>query len=232
MAAVAAQPVFRLLGAKDLGVTEDYHTAKMPAVNVVAARRAACLAPARWRTHRRAQLEVLHSLGRQVPAPHRSGGASMKILLCGLAIAAADAGTGRPAGAAIGQQLPAGPRTTAREDQAGAHRHLFRGRLHHAAMGRHGLSPTAGKLEAELLRLERGRLRLGRGPGREHPLAPGERRTGWRQSEGDRAAGRHQQRRQQSASGRRRRGRRRRDQGSAGGRARDAVQGSGRGRSS
>jgi hypothetical protein len=34
MAAVAAQPVFRLLGAKDLGVKEDYHTARMPAVNV------------------------------------------------------------------------------------------------------------------------------------------------------------------------------------------------------
>ena len=34
MAAVASEPVFRLLGAKDLGVTEDYHTAKMPAVNV------------------------------------------------------------------------------------------------------------------------------------------------------------------------------------------------------
>jgi hypothetical protein len=34
MATVAAEPVFRLLGAKDLGVTEDYHTAKMPAVNV------------------------------------------------------------------------------------------------------------------------------------------------------------------------------------------------------
>jgi hypothetical protein len=34
MAAVAAEPVFRLLGAKGLGVTEDYHTAKMPAVNV------------------------------------------------------------------------------------------------------------------------------------------------------------------------------------------------------
>ncbi len=30
---VAAQPVFRLLGAKDLGVAEDYHTAKMPPVN-------------------------------------------------------------------------------------------------------------------------------------------------------------------------------------------------------
>jgi hypothetical protein len=33
MAAVAAEPVFRLLGAKDLGVTEDYRAAKMPPVN-------------------------------------------------------------------------------------------------------------------------------------------------------------------------------------------------------
>jgi hypothetical protein len=33
MAAVAAEPVFRLLGAKDLGVKEDYRTAKMPPVN-------------------------------------------------------------------------------------------------------------------------------------------------------------------------------------------------------
>ena len=32
-AAVAAQPVFRLLGKKDLGVTSDYRTAKMPPVN-------------------------------------------------------------------------------------------------------------------------------------------------------------------------------------------------------
>jgi hypothetical protein len=34
MAAIAAQPVFRLLGAKDLGRTDDYHTEKMPEVNV------------------------------------------------------------------------------------------------------------------------------------------------------------------------------------------------------
>jgi hypothetical protein len=34
MAAVAAGPVFRLLGARDLGVTEDYRTAQKPAVNV------------------------------------------------------------------------------------------------------------------------------------------------------------------------------------------------------
>ena len=34
MAAVAAGPVFRLLGAKDLGTSDDYNTEKMPAVNV------------------------------------------------------------------------------------------------------------------------------------------------------------------------------------------------------
>jgi lysophospholipase L1-like esterase len=34
MAAIAAGPVFRLLGAKDLGRSEDYKTEKMPAVNV------------------------------------------------------------------------------------------------------------------------------------------------------------------------------------------------------
>jgi hypothetical protein len=34
MAAVAAQPVYQLLGAKTLGVSSDYHTEKMPAVNV------------------------------------------------------------------------------------------------------------------------------------------------------------------------------------------------------
>lgn len=33
MATVAAGPVFRLLGAQDLGVNEDYHNAKMPPVN-------------------------------------------------------------------------------------------------------------------------------------------------------------------------------------------------------
>jgi hypothetical protein len=34
MAAIAAQPVFRLLGARDLGRTDDYQTEKMPEVNV------------------------------------------------------------------------------------------------------------------------------------------------------------------------------------------------------
>ncbi len=34
MASIAAQPVFRLLGVRDLGRSDDYHTEKMPAVNV------------------------------------------------------------------------------------------------------------------------------------------------------------------------------------------------------
>ena len=34
MAAIAAGPVFRLLGARDLGRSDDYATEKMPAVNV------------------------------------------------------------------------------------------------------------------------------------------------------------------------------------------------------
>jgi len=33
MATVGAGPVFRLLGARDLGVKEDYRTAQMPPVN-------------------------------------------------------------------------------------------------------------------------------------------------------------------------------------------------------
>jgi hypothetical protein len=33
MATIAAGPVFRLLGARDLGVSDDYHTAKMPPIN-------------------------------------------------------------------------------------------------------------------------------------------------------------------------------------------------------
>jgi hypothetical protein len=34
MATVAAGPVFRLLGARDLGTSDDYHKEKMPPVNV------------------------------------------------------------------------------------------------------------------------------------------------------------------------------------------------------
>ena len=83
MAAVAAQPVFRLLGAKDLGVSDDYKTEKMPAVNV-----GLLDGQLAWRQHDgghtdASELEVLHSVGRQVPparAPRRprSGAAPTK----------------------------------------------------------------------------------------------------------------------------------------------------------
>ena len=87
MAAVAAQPVFRLLGAKDLGVTEDYHTAKMPAVNV-----GLLDGQLAWRQHDGGHTDgpnwkyfipwadkFLHHAER--------GGASVKLCLCGLASA-------------------------------------------------------------------------------------------------------------------------------------------------
>ena len=95
MAAVAAEPVFRLLGAKDLGVTDDYHTAKMPARQCRPAGRPAGLAAARRRPHRRAQLEVLHPLGGQIPQARarasRNEAAGWRRLAVGRACSAAQA---------------------------------------------------------------------------------------------------------------------------------------------
>ena len=76
MAAVAAGPVFRLLGAKDLGISDDYRVEKMPPVNTGAARRPARLAAARRRPHRRPELEVLHPVGRQVDPTHSAARAA------------------------------------------------------------------------------------------------------------------------------------------------------------
>ena len=70
MAAVAAQPVFRLLGAKDLGVSDDYNEGEDAGGERQHARRSARLASARRRPHRRSELEVLHSVGGQVPQAH------------------------------------------------------------------------------------------------------------------------------------------------------------------
>src|SRR6266496_221533 len=83
MAAVAAQPVFRLLGAKDLGRTDDYKTEKMPPVNA-----ALTTGQLAWRQHagvgnaagaaRRRQLGA----GAQGPA-RQSGGRRHRRLLRG-----------------------------------------------------------------------------------------------------------------------------------------------------
>ena len=63
MATVAAGPVFRLLGAKDIGVTDDYRTAKMPPVNT-----GLLDGELAWRQHDgghddRSELELLHRRG-------------------------------------------------------------------------------------------------------------------------------------------------------------------------
>ena len=73
MAAIAAQPVFRLLGAKDLGRSDDYKTEKMPAVNV-----SLLDGQLAWRQHDGghtdgAELEVLHPVGGQVPRARVTG---------------------------------------------------------------------------------------------------------------------------------------------------------------
>ena len=65
MAAVAAGPVFRLLGAKDLGTSDNYQTEKMPAVNV-----SMLDGQLAWRQHDGGhtdgpELEILYSVGGQ-----------------------------------------------------------------------------------------------------------------------------------------------------------------------
>jgi hypothetical protein len=69
MAAVAAGPVFRLPGAKDLGTSDDHHTEKT-ARQCGPARWPTRLASARRRTYRRSELAILHSVGRQVLRAH------------------------------------------------------------------------------------------------------------------------------------------------------------------
>ena len=73
MAAIAAQPVFRLLGAKDLGTSRRLQDGEDAGGQRRPARRPARLAAARRRPHRRPELEVLHPVGRQVPRAWATG---------------------------------------------------------------------------------------------------------------------------------------------------------------
>ena len=69
MASLAAQPAWRLLGAKDLGVDRALAHRADARRQPEPARRRSRVAPARRRPHRRAQLEALHRMGRQVVSP-------------------------------------------------------------------------------------------------------------------------------------------------------------------
>ena len=73
MATVAAGPVFRLLGARDLGEKEDYRTAQNAAREHRPARRRTRLAPARRRTRRSLEHEILHRVGEQASQAHATG---------------------------------------------------------------------------------------------------------------------------------------------------------------
>ena len=140
MATVAAGPVFRLLGAKDLGVTDDYRTAKMPPVNT-----GLLDGQLAWRQHDAGHTDAPNwkyfipwadKFLNYHPAPWELPGG--------------------PAGFSDGCELAGRSRPAAREGEAGRNRRLLRRRLDHAPVGRARLSGTARQLETEFLRLERG----------------------------------------------------------------------------
>ena len=195
MATVAAGRVFRLLGVKDLGVGDDYRNAKMPPVT-----EGLLDGQLAWRQHDGGHTDgpnwktfiawADRNIGHQAP-PKSSGRRD-------------GARAGGSARAADRRQLDDRPRAAAREGEAGQDRRLLRRRFDRAPLGRDGLSGAARELDAELLRLERGRLRLGRRSDREHDLANRPRRARRHQPEGHRGARRHEQRRRHA--GRRRQG--------------------------
>src|SRR5690349_10593553 len=127
------------------------------------------MATARWRTHGRAELEVLPVLGRLFlqPSIHASTGDQASGDAIGAVNRRARATACRQAGAANRRQFDARASTAPRQAYARHHRRVLRGELDHAALGCDPLSAEPRKLERELLRLERSGLWLGRGPHRE-----------------------------------------------------------------
>jgi len=63
MATVAAQPVFKLLGVRGLGVSDDYKNATMPPVNQGLMDGELAWRATRRRPYRRAECKVLHWVG-------------------------------------------------------------------------------------------------------------------------------------------------------------------------
>ena len=134
MAAVAAQPVFRLLGAKDLGVAEDYRTAKMPPVNT-----GLLDGQLAWRQHDgghtdRPNWKLLHPVGRQVHAVTRAP-----------PVVAPRADRSEPAdvpAARADQNSMTAHAQLVEKAKAGRHRRLLRRRLDHPALGRDATIPS------------------------------------------------------------------------------------------
>ena len=191
MAAVAARPVFRLLGAKDLGAIgrlpdrEDAGGERRPA------RRPARLAAARRRPHRRPELEVLHPVGRHGSSasrrrrPRRRAGSPADV-----AVAAHRRRTRMTAHAQLLEKAKQGGIDV-----------YFVGDSITRRWGATDYPELLANWKQNFFGWNAGELRLGRRPDREHPLAPRERRARRRQPEGHRAARRHEQRRRAAADG-------------------------------
>ena len=129
MATVAAGPVFRLLGAQDLGVSDDYRMAKMPPVNT-----GLLDGQLAWRQHDgghedRSELELLHRLGEPAARLH-----------------AAPAPADQPR-VRLDRNSHLRPPAPPGQGEGRGHRSLLRGRLHHAPLGRDRLSGAPGPLE-------------------------------------------------------------------------------------
>ena len=192
MAAVLAGPVYRLLGKKDLGTPGDYLTDPMPPVKTLIGGELA------WRQHEGGH-DVTPNwpaffdwVQQYIKAPPLPGGipSLQKV--------------------ALATEIPT-PRTD--PNSALAHTQLVekakKGGIDVYFVGdsivrRWGASdPQYADLlrnwNENFYRLERGRFRLGRGQGREHPVAAGERRTRRRQPQSHRHPGRNQQYRRHRA---------------------------------
>ena len=153
MATVAAGPVFRLLGARDIGVTEDYRVAKMPPDNT-----GLLDGELAWRQHDGGH-EDRSNMSFFIAWANR------------LLHHTPPTGSRGPAQDACRPQLSPRPPAAPGQGEERGHRRLFPGRLHHAPLGRSRLPGLPGPLERELPRLERRQLRLGRRPDGEHPVA-------------------------------------------------------------
>ena len=196
MAAVAAGPVFRLLGAKDLGTSDDYRRRRCRRST------SACsTAQLAWRQH---------------DGGHTDGPNWKYFIPWADRLLARDA-RARAGAAALSRRASRrrhsrcrGP-SSERTDANSQSRTRSCSRRHAAAASTSTSSATRSRAagapstipsssrnwKRELPRLERRQLRLGRRPHAEHPVAPAERRARRRQPEGHRPAGRHQQRRPQ-----------------------------------
>ena len=143
-------------GGEGLGVSDDYATEKMPPVNV-----GLLDGQLAWRQH-----DGGHTDGRTGSISYSVGRLDSSSGLTGAGVLARGGGRNQPAVDGRHAIRYAGASAAAREADAGQDRHLFRRRLDCAAVGSDRLPRVAGELEAELLRVERGGFRLGRGPHR------------------------------------------------------------------